>query len=157
MKKSFYEYSQNKNSGKVFESKSSQASQHPSGQNKPNQTGFNQKFNQGSGFKSQNSGNQTSFNNQRAGFGGTNFKNQTGFNRQNQNTGAGQEQIEETINKYKNMSQGELLSNLYSEVSKQKMQGTFDPVKLENAISSLGNFLTPEQQKNMKELLRKLK
>lgn len=157
MKKSFYEYSQNENSGGKFENKTKEAnSQSLGGQNTANQTqGFSKRFNQGSGFKNQipNSGNQTGFNNQRTG-----FKNQTDFNKHNQNTETFKhEQIENTINKYKNMSQNELLSSLYSEVAKQKSQGTFDPLKLENAISSLGGFLTPEQQKNMKELLRKFK
>ncbi|MDD2227567.1 MAG: hypothetical protein PHH71_03200 [Clostridia bacterium] len=66
-------------------------------------------------------------------------------------------EIEETINKYQDMSQSELLSNLFSEVNKQKQQGTFDIEKIENAISGLGAYLTTEQQNNMREMLKKFK
>jgi len=99
---------------------------------------------------------QTDFNKQKSDF-EKNKQNTSNRQKQNNNASFNQGKIEETINKYKNMSQSDLLTNLYSEVSKQKMQGTFDPIKLENAILSLGSFLTPQQQNNMKELLRKLK
>lgn len=146
MRKSFYEYSQNKNFDNEFKYKTENI------QNKTEnvQSGFsNQNKNENNVFKNQNKNENRFSSNQN--------QDKNRFSNNQNNTDFNQEKIEETINKYKNMSQGDLLSNLYSEVSKQKMQGTFDPVKLENAISSFGGFLTPQQQNNMKELLRKLK
>ena len=76
---------------------------------------------------------------------------------QNSESESKKDELEGTINKYKDMSQSELLSNLFSEVNKQKQQGTFDIEKIENAISGLSSYLTPEQQNNMREMLRKFK
>jgi len=169
MKKSFYEYSQTNNNGENANQNGRKSFQNQSEHNNLNQkqsqqTDFSNQnsnsSNQSAGFSRQNN----TFSNQ--GFGGQNsFNNQNGFSNQNsdflknQNMGKGSntEKVEDTLNKYKNMSQGDLLSNLYSEVAKQKQQGTFDARRLENAISSLGGLLTPEQQKNMKEMLNKLK
>lgn len=148
MKKSFYEYSQNNNNGEKSKESNQKFSQMFNEQKMNQQAGFDH---QNSNFAGRNSGfNRQNFNQN---FAGQNNFNQTEFKNQN----ADKTNIEDTLNKYKNMSQGELLSNLYSEVAKQKQQGTFDVRRLENAISSLGGILTPEQQKNMKEMLNKLK
>jgi hypothetical protein len=82
---------------------------------------------------------------------------QTSQNNQKSNESSQTKNIEDTINYYKDMSQDDLMANLLSEVAKQKQQGTFDVEKLEKAISSFSSFLTPEQQKNMRELLNKIK
>ena len=62
----------------------------------------------------------------------------------------------EAVNKYSQMSQPELMQNLLFEVQKQKQNGTFDIQKLENTLSSLDAFLTPQQKKNIKELLNQI-
>ena len=82
---------------------------------------------------------------------GQGFKNQTS---KNQST---YDNISDAVNKYSQMSQDELMQNLLFEVQKQKQNGTFDVNRLENAVDSLGAYLTPQQKKNIKEILNSLK
>lgn len=79
---------------------------------------------------------------------------------QNQSTNsnpANQKEMEDMVNKFSKMPQNDLMKNLFQEVQKQKRNGTFDVKKLENTIDSLGSFLTPQQKKNIKELLNQVK
>lgn len=64
--------------------------------------------------------------------------------------------FEEQIKHFQSMQRDELLSTFYTEVAKQKQNGTFDLQKLETTLSSLDAFLSPEQKKNIKELLSKI-
>lgn len=66
-----------------------------------------------------------------------------------------QENIEKAYKHFQNMPKDELLSTLHKEVAKQKANGTFDIQKLETTLNTLDGFLSPEQKKNIKELLKK--
>lgn len=62
----------------------------------------------------------------------------------------------EMLNKYKNMDKNQLLSQLYSEVNRQKANGTFDPKKLEQAVDKMGSYLSPQQRQNIKSMIKSL-
>ena len=79
----------------------------------------------------------------------TNTKTPSNQSTQNQN-------FEEQIKQFQAMPKDELLKTFYNEVAKQKQNGTFDIKKLEATLSSLDAFLTPEQKKNIKELLNQI-
>lgn len=64
------------------------------------------------------------------------------------------ENIENLVNQFQGKSQDELLKTLHSEVAKQKQNGTFDIKKLESSIEMLSPFLSEQQKKNIKELLK---
>ncbi|MBQ2713669.1 MAG: hypothetical protein IJF22_01695 [Clostridia bacterium] len=64
--------------------------------------------------------------------------------------------LEEQIKHYQSMPREDLLATFYQEVAKQKQNGTFDLKKLESTLSSLDAFLSPEQKKNIKELLNQI-
>ncbi len=68
-----------------------------------------------------------------------------------------QTQIKEKFDLYKNMSKEELNSQLFSEVARQKMQGTFDYNALYNMVESIKSGLSHEQYKNIMGLLESLK
>lgn len=68
-----------------------------------------------------------------------------------------QKEMQDMMNKYSKMPRNDLMKNLFQEVQRQKQNGTFDIKKLEKTIDGLGSFLTPEQKKNIKELLNQVK
>lgn len=57
------------------------------------------------------------------------------------------------LNKYKNMNNNELMSNLFSEASKLKQQGKLDSNTLNSLNSTLSPFLNNEQQNMLKSLI----
>lgn len=60
---------------------------------------------------------------------------------------------EEILNKYKNMNQNDLMSNLFSEASKLKQEGKLDASTLNNLKSTLSPFLNDEQQEMLNNLI----
>ena len=60
---------------------------------------------------------------------------------------------EDIINKYKNMSQNDLMSNLFTEAMKLKKQGKLDASSLNNLKSTLSPFLNFEQQEMLNNLI----
>ena len=62
-------------------------------------------------------------------------------------------EYENIINKYKDMNQNDLMSNLISEAMKQKKEGKLDSQTLYNLKSTLSPFLNLEQQKMLNELV----
>lgn len=58
------------------------------------------------------------------------------------------------IDKYKNMNQSELMSNLFSEASKLKQQGKLDSNALNNLSNTLSPFLNSEQQEMLGTLIK---
>lgn len=145
MNKSFYDFS------KLKASENSSGQNYQNTRHSQNSQSENYAQNENSQQRTRESGSQQKY---------QSTQNSQDTENQNQNSDSQYSQtknIEDTINRYKDMSQDDLMSNLLNEVSKQKQQGTFDVAKLENAISSFSSFLTPQQQKNMKELLNKIK
>lgn len=62
-------------------------------------------------------------------------------------------QYEDIINKYKNMNQNDLMSNLFSEASKLKKEGKLDEKTLTSLKSTLLPFLNSEQQEMLNNLV----
>ena len=60
---------------------------------------------------------------------------------------------EDIINKYKNMNQNDLMSNLFSEAMKLKKEGKLDAKSLNSLKSTLSPFLNLEQQEILKKLI----
>lgn len=58
------------------------------------------------------------------------------------------------LNKYKNMDNNELMSNLFSEASKLKNEGKLDSQTLNNLNSTLSPFLNSEQKNMLNSLLK---
>lgn len=62
-------------------------------------------------------------------------------------------EYEDIINKYKNMNQNDLMSNLFSEASKLKKEGKLDSNSLNNLKSTLSPFLNSQQQEMLNNLV----
>lgn len=62
-------------------------------------------------------------------------------------------QYEDIINKYKNMNQNDLMSNLFSEANKLKKEGKLDEKTLTTLKSTLSPFLNTEQQEMLNNLV----
>lgn len=60
---------------------------------------------------------------------------------------------QEILNKYKNMDQTNLMSNLFSEASKLKKEGKLDATTLTNLKSTLSPFLNSDQQEMLNSLV----
>lgn len=60
---------------------------------------------------------------------------------------------EDIINKYKNMSQNDLMSSLFSEAMKLKKEGKLDSTTLNGLKSTLSPFLNTEQQEMLNNLI----
>lgn len=58
------------------------------------------------------------------------------------------------IDKYKDMSSGELMQNLFQEASKLKQQGKLDHNQLDNLSSTLSPFLNNEQKDMLNNLIK---
>ena len=63
---------------------------------------------------------------------------------------------EAILNKYKNMDNSELMSNLFSEATKLKQEGKLDNSTLQNLKSTLLPFLNSEQQEMLNTLINKI-
>ena len=63
---------------------------------------------------------------------------------------------QDILNKYKNMDQNDLMSNLFSEASKLRQQGKLDSATLNSLKSTLSPFLNSEQQNMLNNLIKAL-
>lgn len=63
-------------------------------------------------------------------------------------------EYQDILNKYKNMSQNDLMSNLFSEASKLKKEGKLDANTLSSLKSTLSPFLNYEQQEMLNSLVK---
>ena len=63
------------------------------------------------------------------------------------------QEYEEILNKYKNMNQNDLMSNLITEATKLKKEGKLDSSSLSNLKSTLAPFLNNEQQELLNNLI----
>ncbi len=57
------------------------------------------------------------------------------------------------LDKYKNMDNNELMSNLFNEASKLKKEGKLDANQLSNLKSTMSPFLNSEQQQMLNSLI----
>ncbi|HIU06345.1 MAG TPA: hypothetical protein IAC46_01945 [Candidatus Onthoplasma faecigallinarum] len=58
------------------------------------------------------------------------------------------------LDKYKNMSNNELMSNLFSEASKLKKEGKLDDEQLNSLKSTISPFLNNNQQQMLNEIIK---
>lgn len=87
---------------------------------------------------------------------GQNDPNQQNFYK-NSNLNIDEEEIKEKIQKYQNMNQNELLSELLKETKKQKQNGNLDNQKLEEIKNSMSTVLNDEQKNRLDELIKLLR
>lgn len=81
------------------------------------------------------------------------FKNFAKENEKTQKTSDKTHEYEEILNKYKNMNQSDLMSNLMNEATKLKKEGKLDSNSLSNLKSTLAPFLNSEQQTMLNNLI----
>lgn len=62
-------------------------------------------------------------------------------------------EYQDILNKYKNMNQSDLMSNLFTEATKLKQQGKLNSESLSNLKSTLSPFLNAEQQTMLNNLI----
>lgn len=60
------------------------------------------------------------------------------------------------IDKYKNMNQGELMNNLFSEANKLKQEGKLDSNSLNSMKDMISPFLNDEQKNMLNSILNKI-
>lgn len=58
------------------------------------------------------------------------------------------------LDKYKNMNNNELMSNLFSEASKLKKEGKLDDEQLNSLKSTISPFLNNNQQQMLNEIIK---
>lgn len=63
------------------------------------------------------------------------------------------QEYEEILNRYKNMNQSDLMSNLFTEASKLKKEGKLDSASLDNLKTTISPFLNAEQQELLGNLI----
>ena len=62
-------------------------------------------------------------------------------------------EYQDILNKYKDMNQNDLMSNLFSEATRLKQQGKLDSESLSNLKSTLSPFLNTEQRTMLNNLI----
>ena len=67
-----------------------------------------------------------------------------------------EEQVKQTVDKYKNLSKDQLMQELLLTVSRQKQNGTFDKDQLLSSLSLIAPSLTNEQREKLYSLVEKL-
>lgn len=68
-----------------------------------------------------------------------------------------QEQLKKTIDSYSKLSESQLMSELFSQVGKQKRNGTFNFSELAEKIEAIRPMLSDEQIKNLDKLLDQIR
>ena len=63
-------------------------------------------------------------------------------------------EYQDILNKYKNMNQNDLMSNLFSEAIKLKKEGKLDENTLNSLKSTLSPFLNDSQQEMLNSLVK---
>ncbi len=65
--------------------------------------------------------------------------------------------VKKKINNYSKMSEGDLMKELYKEVSKQKAGGEFNASKLASQFDNIKPMLNQKQIANLEKILKNLK
>lgn len=79
------------------------------------------------------------------------------FEFKNENQKVTEEDLKNKFDQYKDMSKDELNSQLFSEVARQKAQGSFDYQKLASMVENLRGALPENDFNNIKRILESLK
>lgn len=72
------------------------------------------------------------------------------------NNNNAQNDIAQTIDKYSSLNRDELMQEIVKIVSTQKQNGTFDKQKIEQFMAMASSMLSPEQKKNMQDIIEKM-
>ena len=78
------------------------------------------------------------------------------FNKNKKNT-VTEKELRDKFDEYKDMNKEQLNSQLFSEVARQKSQGTFDYDKLSSMVESLRGALPEQDYNNIKRILESLR
>lgn len=62
-------------------------------------------------------------------------------------------QVEEMIEKFQNLSEAELIAELFNLVNEKKRNGTFNPQEIQNIANIISPLLSEEQREKMQNLL----
>ncbi len=65
--------------------------------------------------------------------------------------------IKNKVQEYSSMNQGDMMQELFSEVQASKNNGTFDFDKISSSVEMVKDYLTPEQQSTLQNLLNRIK
>ena len=65
--------------------------------------------------------------------------------------------IKNRVDEYSKLSQSELKNKLFQEVNHLKSNGNFDFEKISSITNSVNEYLTKEQQENLKRLLEQIR
>ena len=68
-----------------------------------------------------------------------------------------QDEIKQKIERYKNMSQSELMNELIKETNKQKSNGNLNEKKLQDIKNSMAEFMSAEEQKKLDDIIKILR
>lgn len=68
-----------------------------------------------------------------------------------------EEFVKSKVQEYSSMSQGEMMQKLFSEVQASKANGTFDFNKISSSVEMVKDYLTPDQQRTLQNLLNRIK
>ena len=86
-----------------------------------------------------------------------NINNTNANNESSSNNSNNFDEYNETINKYKNFSQDQLVDELFSQAQQLKSEGKLNANMLNQLSSTLSPMLNPEQQNLLNSLLERLK
>ncbi len=67
------------------------------------------------------------------------------------------DQIEELIGKFQNMSEAELITEVFKIINEKKRNGTFDPNEIEKLAEMIKPLLNEEQRQKMEQLINLIK
>ena len=65
--------------------------------------------------------------------------------------------IKQKVKDYSNLSKNEMMSKLFSEVESLKQNGNFNYEKMCSLAENVKGYLTPQQQKSLESLLKKIR
>lgn len=65
--------------------------------------------------------------------------------------------LKEKLNEYSQKSPNDLMSELLSNVQKQKANGSFNYEQLASMVNSISSHLTPDQKNNLEQILQRIK
>ncbi|MDR3021280.1 MAG: hypothetical protein LBU60_01170 [Clostridiales bacterium] len=63
------------------------------------------------------------------------------------------EELQQSLQKYSNMNEEQLLDQLIKNIAMQKANGTFDKQRLMQFVTSVHTYMTPEQISKMQEIV----
>ena len=65
--------------------------------------------------------------------------------------------IKNKVQEYSSMNQGDMMQELFNEVQTSKNNGTFDFDKISSSVEMVKDYLTPERQSTLQNLLNRIK